>query len=443
MIRFLRGSESERGQAIVLVAITMTMLLMMVGLAVDAGQLYSSRRTMQEAADAGAYAGAVVLYQQGTQTQARAAAVNDVTLNGYTHNIGGFEVIINAPPTSGPFTNNNLYVEVIIQGNVRTQLLPEAAPLTFVRVRAVAGSEPLNNQYAIMALDRGNTPSALNISSNGDVHLNGGGILVNSTSATAATNAQTDACRLTIGPSPHGVDIAGNTSSTWPAAGCPARGTPAYLTSSAKPQQADPFAGFPKPSTTGMLVHNALPTGTPLVLDPGVWTVPISAAGGTVLYLKPGIYVLKAGINAAGNADLISMRTDTTPACAAECGVFIFNTHTNYPGPFRSGTDSCGPLSLVGNGASDLRAQTTGTYKNFLFYQDAACTNEMYIAGNGTFNGTGSVYLPNAHFRFDGNPSTLNGSQLIAKTVNIQNGNITINFSAATSAQPILPRLAE
>jgi hypothetical protein len=67
----------------------------------------------------------------------------------------------------------------------------------------------------------------------------------------------------------------------------------------------------------------------------------------------------------------------------------------------------------------------------------------MRIGGNGTFIGTGSIYIPSAEFRFEGNPSTLNGSQLIARTVNIQNGNITINYNPVTTAQPILPRLAE
>jgi len=55
----------------------------------------------------------------------------------------------------------------------------------------------------------------------------------------------------------------------------------------------------------------------------------------------------------------------------------------------------------------------------------------------------GSIYLPAAPFRFNGNPSTLNGSQLVARTVDIQNGNITINYNPVTTAQPILPRLAE
>ena len=100
-------------------------------------------------------------------------------------------------------------------------------------------------------------------------------------------------------------------------------------------------------------------------------------------------------------------------------------------------------MNLTGNGAISLTAQTTGVWANLLFYQDPACTNDLQIGGNGTFTGTGSFYLPSAPFLLDGNNATLIGSQLVANTVNIQNGNLTINYDPVTTAQPILPRLAE
>jgi hypothetical protein len=429
---FWRGGSSEGGQAVVLIAIVFLALMMAIGLAVDAGQLYTARRTMQEAADAAAYAGAVVRYQQGSVATARAAAINDATLNGYTNGVGGYTVTVNAPPTSGLYSGDDRYVEVIISGSVRTALVPAQSAFSFVRVRGTAGAEPLNNQYAIMALDRGNVPGALNASPNADVHLTGGGILVNSSSSTAATSSQCTASRFTV-QLPYGTDVHGNASGCFPATG---DGLDVL-----QPQQADPFAGFPKPSPTGMTVYNSA-SGT---IDPGVYNNTIGGAGNTLITMNPGIYILKNGINASGNADLISNAG----------GVFIFNTHTNYPGPFRAGTDTCGPLNLSGNAATDISAMTPAyvntlppgalerTYVNFLVYQDPACTDAMTIAGNGSFVGTGTIYVPNAAFVFNGNNATLTGSQLVAKTVDIQNGNITIDFNAGNTAQPILPRLSE
>jgi len=291
------------------------------------------------------------------------------------------------------------------------------------------------------------------------VHLTGGGILVNSTSNTAAINDQTDPARFNIAPSTEHVDIAGNSSSTWPAG---------VTVNTARPQEADPFAGFPKPSTNGCdpdfaegdpcAVISSGSGGVIRTIEPGIYTYRIGSSGSGNIVMNPGIYILKGrGLDLAGNANLYSAGLDVwvatsdyparvAPTCVTNCGIFIFNTHSNYPGAFRPGIDECGIVNLQGNAGVEIAALTTGTYKNLLVYFDPNCSDpnrNMKIAGNGIFNGTGSIYIPNNSFLFDGNSATLTGSQLIANTVNLQSGNITINFQAATSAQPILPRLAE
>src|SRR5260221_5472870 len=90
--RFWRGREGEGGQAIILIAISFLALLMAVGLAIDAGQLFVARRTIQEAADAASYAGAVLRYQAGSVPAARLAAVADAKRNGFTDGSGGWHV---------------------------------------------------------------------------------------------------------------------------------------------------------------------------------------------------------------------------------------------------------------------------------------------------------------------------------------------------------------
>jgi hypothetical protein len=421
-----RSGDGERGQAIVIVAMTMTAMLMVLGLAVDAGQLYVARRTAQEAADAGAYAGAVVLYQGGTTAQAMAAAVNDVGRNGFTHGGDGglTSVVVNLPPMSGPHTcvNDpvacNTYIEVLISTEVRTALVPAQSQLNLVSVRGVAGAEPLNNGYAIMALDRGNTPDAMRIESNGNVSIDGAGILVNSSNTEAADNQDEDGSNITVAP-PYGTDVAGGIEGGWP-----------NVTTGA-PQRPDPFAGYPRPSVGGLTVHTSLPSavGGVITLYPGVYTVPISAAGGTIIKMNSGVYITKRGINGAGNADLQSLAG----------GVFIFNTLTDYP----AATGTCSSIKLTGSAASILAPMTTGTYAGLLFYQDPACTAQFVIAGNGTLSASGTIYLPTAQFYMDGNNATLTGSQLVANTVIVQNGNISITFDSGATAQPVLPRLSE
>jgi hypothetical protein len=332
-------------------------------------------------------------------------------------------VTVNWPPLVGVYVGNIKHVEVEVTRQVKTSLVPAEAAFNPVRARGVAGSEPLNNGYAIMALDRGNVCGSFNTLSNGDVHLNGGGILVNSTCSTAATNSQSSAARFTI-QSPYGLDVTGNASGSWASIGIPV--TPGHN------QVPDPFAGFPAPPTVG------LPTCASLAAcqdvsgnqTPGIYTVNLGGAGNTNMTMNPGIYILKAGMDTAGNANVTGN------------GVFIYNTYSTYPSA-PGVSPSCGFVNLQGNATSTLSAMTTGTWKNLLLYQDPACTNVMKIGGNGFFNGVGSIYVPSATFTFAGNPSTLDGSQLIARTVDIQNGNITINYNPTTTAQPILPRLAE
>jgi Flp pilus assembly protein TadG len=435
--RFFGRDDGEEGQAVVLFAIMMLALLFAVGLAIDAGQLYSAKRTEQEAADAAAFAGAVVLYQQGTGAQAIAAARTDALTNGYVSGGGCTSstpgscydaatqttVSVYWPPISGSYIGNIKHVEVSITRQVKTSLVPAEAAFNPVRARGVAGSEPLNNGYAIMALDRGNTCSAFEASSNGDLHLTGGGILVNSTCSTAASNDQNTSSRFTI-QSPYPLDVNGNATGHWADLGIPVN--PGHN------QIPDPFAGFPKPATTGLPICNSLAacqdgSGNQI---PGVYTTNFGGSGNSDMTMNPGIYILKAGMDTGGNRDINGN------------GVFIYNTYSTYPAA-PGATPTCQEINLQGNATSTLAAQTTGTWANLLVYQDPACSTAMRIGGNGTFAGTGSIYIPSAEFRFEGNPSTLDGSQLIARTVNIQNGNITINYNPVNTAQPILPRLAE
>ena len=461
--RFLR--REQEGQAIVLIALVLLVLFMFVGLAVDAGQLYSARRTMQEAADSAAYAGAVVVYQGGTHsptgscgstttsttTDGYLAAVNDGTKNGFTDGVSGVVLTINNPPTSGPYCGDGRYFEVTIQTNVRTSLVPAESGLTTVRVRGVAGAEPLNNGYAIMALDpavNGPLPSgsAFYADDTAYINLTGGGIVVNATGANAAYSKQGNCSQFTI-QSPYGVDISGGKIGTWPS--CPWPNN--FTENTTQPQVPDPFAGYPPPSTSGLPVCTTLSSCQDVngYQNPGVYKVSIGGAGGTTITLNPGVYILENGINASGNADIVS-RNDASCAPTSTCGVFFYNTLTNYAQPGYPTGGSCGPINLAGNAVSTVNALSgrpdtdpLHVYNNFLVYQDSKCTATMSIGGNGSFTGSGTIYLPSAQFVFDGNNATLTGSQLVANDVNLQSGNITINFDGSNTAQPILPRLSE
>ena len=78
-----RWIVGERGQTLIIVAVALTVLLMFVALAIDVGNMYQVRRQMQNAADAGALAGARELcFGSGDRGQAEARAREYAQLNG-------------------------------------------------------------------------------------------------------------------------------------------------------------------------------------------------------------------------------------------------------------------------------------------------------------------------------------------------------------------------
>ncbi len=428
---FVRGRESESGQAIILIAITMLAMLMMVGVAIDAGQLYSARRSMQEAADAAAYAGSVTRYEGGTESAGWTAAAADGTRNGFTNGSNGVTMTIQRP-TASPY-NTSDYIEVIISQQVKTSLVPAEAGITTVTVHAISGAESLNNDYAIIALDRNATTNAFN-GGTANITITGGGIMANSTAATAATGSTGTWSITCPSTNPCDVDIAGGSGGAFPAA---QPGSPSYYNGvqTGRPQIPDPFAGYPKPSTTGMSTNPAGFGPSNNTLGSGIYTSTITSKK-----LCHGIYILQGG---GIGGDLTVDTTSTDPATGQVCDgrIMIFNTMSTYPAT--GGT--CTGVSITGNHEiANLQPMTSGTYQGLLFYQDPACTAAMSLGSTAfEFDVGGTIYLPNAAFTISGGHPAIQGGQIVAKTVDLGAADVTINFSSGNSAQPILPRLAK
>ena len=86
---------NRRGHTLVMFALILPLLLGMVGLAIDSGLLLATYRQTQNAADAGALAAAVDLFNSKTTATAQATGTSYVqTYN----NMSGATVTINIPP---------------------------------------------------------------------------------------------------------------------------------------------------------------------------------------------------------------------------------------------------------------------------------------------------------------------------------------------------------
>jgi hypothetical protein len=420
--RWLAGSDSERGQAVVLMALVAGVLLLTIGLAVDAGSLYVSRRTQQAAADAAAWAGAVELYYKRSASEARDTAIGDAFRNGFSTN-AEVTVIANVPPVTGPHAGDPQFIEVIIERQVRTTFLQGAGGVfTLVRARAVGGAMPFQSSHAIMALDRDGQTFKTN--GNGGVRANGGGIKINSGASDAGAavgNGGVYAPYIHVGG---GVSTSGGSATFSPT---PVRGLP---------PDADPFFTMPGPPIDGLPTFRNVRVNGAETLDPGVYVGGITITSSGNAKLRPGLYVFKGGgIKITGGGVMEGVTPDT--------GVLLFNTHNNYPGA--AGT--CGDIALAGNGKLDLRAQQFGPYAGILLWQDRACTEDLAISGNGTLTTlVGTVYAPTAHINLTGNGSTALtlDAQFISSLMDYAgNAALNLNWINTKVGRPILPTLVE
>jgi hypothetical protein len=131
----LRGNGRERGQTIVLVAISLVSLLAMAALAIDVVTLYAARSEIQRAADAAALAGAKAIADSGVttlppgdqqllsatllaQNMATSAINAMMTANPAINQVAGQPITwsntVTFPATASP-TNSNPHVTVTLQ----------------------------------------------------------------------------------------------------------------------------------------------------------------------------------------------------------------------------------------------------------------------------------------------------------------------------------------
>jgi hypothetical protein len=150
-------TERSRGQALALFAIALSALMMAAALAFDVGAVLLERRDQQNAADAAAVAAA--RYVGTDVSRARSAAFEAAAANGFIHGVDSQSVVVNYPPTKGPFQGKSRYIEVEI-GSTRPSLFASIAGIASfpVGARAVSTNGDLTDGlFSILALD----PTAL------------------------------------------------------------------------------------------------------------------------------------------------------------------------------------------------------------------------------------------------------------------------------------------
>ena len=418
--------KSESGQAIVLLTLGLVMLIAFVSLAVDGGIYYSDRRTAQGVADAAVLSAA---YAACTGENPQEVAEYVASLSGYSppndyywgswfdgkpQDEGGNEkggglpggeqgmivmppppddeskVEVFTPPQSGPYAGMEGYVEVVITSVVDgafskiigadtlTNVVHAVAACETGSTSAEGGSISANSGLILLEPDG----TALRVTGQGLVRVDGGSVFVNSVSNKAVeVNGQSDLIAGAIG-------IVGDYRSTGQS-----NISPTPVTG------LDPIVGPIFPS----LVPPQRPNGPcvsftnggqqDVTLNPGVYCN-IKIAGQGDITLNPGIYWIESGnVTISGQGDMHAH------------GVMI------YFAP------SAGSIWISGQGNLFITPMESGPYAGLVVYQDPANGSSSKISGQGdatTYSGT--FYMPTSNVTATGQGMST-AAQLIANTL--------------------------
>ncbi|MBX3047964.1 MAG: hypothetical protein KIT46_06945 [Anaerolineales bacterium] len=481
-----RSRSSESGQVIVLMALLLVGLIGAAALVVDGGRAYSERRSVQNAADNAALAGALALCQSSDVTAAgRASAAQ----NGFDNSASGVTVVVNQPPLSGPNSGNAEYVEVVISGQWQPGFLQvlsgDSGPITSA-ARAVArcipsAGGPVGWGNGVIALNPSNDNVVYGPSS-GCLQVIGGGVFVDSSNASAmyldggdgsgcpgGARIVADWVQLVGGVNlPSWVIPYGNPSlwiKPWPPqTGQAPRGDPmATLATPAIPAQpANALAPTISGSCTTSLYSGGnlnIPTGmswcsTGVTIYPGTYRsmnissdVPVTFQPG-LYYVTHGDFTLAgpstnrpsgSGVSiyvAAGNVSITS--SSQVNLSSGSSGVLFHVESGNFTVGGSSSTRTLagliyvrsGPITIDGSSALTTTAPTSGPYAGLGFFMGRANANDLTVTGAGVLSMTGTIYAPNGRIASTGSGSnkTVNGQMIANRFYVTGGGRLVINY---------------
>jgi hypothetical protein len=406
-----------RGQIFILMAISMAVLAAFAALAIDVGNLWTTKRLMQTAADAAAIAGAnAVLHGAGTGSSTITSAANNAaTLDGYTDGSSTLRssrpvsVVVNNPPASGPYAGNSDAVQVTISQTQPTYFMPVAGITSVpISVTAQAMIKPSGN--CIYALDP-SASGALTVSGTSTLSSTCGAY-VNSSSSTALTINGGG----TLEANPVGVVggfVVNGNAPTPPVSGI------APFT--------NPFAtvGTPTVGKCTGFKGTSVTNGQTVTFDPGTYCGGIKITGGTVTF-NPGVYVIDGGGLSFSGATI------------SGTGVTFFLTGSGNG----SSPSAYGGVTITSTATVNLSAPTSGPYEAILFYQDPSVTstasNGSSIVGSANSTFDGALYFPTTALTYAGNSSSNGYTMLVADTIKVTgNSYVGTNYSSLADGDPI------
>jgi Flp pilus assembly protein TadG len=389
------SKNKTKGQALILIAIAMAVLIGMTALAVDGGSAYVDRRSAQNAADTAALAAGFATASNNPNW--RQAALNSAAQNGYANGSANVEVYkCNETGAScGQYQGNAEYIQVIITstrstffGGLFGQNQITNRVQAIVRARAAQQGAMVNGN-AVVALAP-HECRAITFQGNASMTLQNGGIFVNSDCANEAFFNASAAGNL-YAPSLEAVGgVRYNPSSVH---------IPPGQIRTGVAQQPYPPSWLPDPSQfcNSSNTRSSLPGNN----------------------LAPGIYCLTGSLIVNGNQTI------------SGDGVTIVLLN--------------GELRTNGNGAINISAPASGPTKGLAIYLPVGNTSGVTINGNANTRLIGSVLAPGSNCKINGtSASALFRSQFVCYTIDLTGtGDTTITYNEADNYSVNIPPTLE
>jgi hypothetical protein len=383
-------SLSEKGQALVFIALAVIGLIGMTALTVDGGNAFSDRRHAQNAADTAVLAAARAKIRNETWKNAglAIAAQNGYDNNNTTNTVEIYGCNENGS-NCGNYAGNDQYIQVMITSHVNTYFanivgVSQVTNRVSAIARAVPGTnEPLFDGNSVV----GTAPhdcKAVKYQGAADTTLVYGGIFVNSDCVDAAFFNNSAAAQLHA-PSlcavggvqykPGALDIPSIKT------GCPAKPYP------------DPKYVFPDANAC-----NTTATKTNNTLSPGNYKGTFPPHG--VTFLESGVYCVDGDFRVNGGDTL----TGYNVTIIMKDGDVFWN----------------------GGATIKLDAPDSGPYKGLLLYVPYSNEASLTLNGNSDSTFTGTILAPSSDIKIDGSGGA-DGlhSQIIGYTVDLSGSSQT------------------
>jgi Flp pilus assembly protein TadG len=400
----LRRWRDESGQAMVLAAVGMSVIITFLGLAIDVGHLRYVKRNLQMAADAAALAAALEIQPCGGTSNCTAmqtAAQDALAENGFTGStvvtncsstaVTGLKLMINNPAcalgTSDPNKGQGSFVEVEVTQPTSTYF---GGLVGWKSVSLIARAEAARagGCCCMFALDP-SASGAITVDLLATVNSSCG-IMDESSSGSAL------ACNLLANITASQIDVVGGVENLL----CGIN--PTATTGITVPSPADPLASLPKPSVPACGTSTSSPyhgsasalniNGVATLYPDYAYCGGINLEPGANVTFEPGTYVLTSKNGAV---------TKNPGGLTVDLGTTVNGTGVTFYNYGPSGSIAFNFTSFTAGGVN-LVAPTSGTYSGILFFQDPQDTAAAQIYGSSSFNTVlqGTYYFPKAKVSF-------------------------------------------